>query len=41
MNYFAGAVLIATFSALLYATEDVWPVVDFKRWVGSTAMDTT
>ena len=40
-NFLSGAILFATLSALVYATNDVWPSLDYQRWAGVTRMDTT
>ena len=39
-NFLSGAILFATLTALVYATDDVWPKVAYQRWVGATRMDT-
>ena len=39
-NFLSGAILFATLTALVYATNDVWPKVEYERWVGATRMDT-
>ena len=41
MKLISGALLFVTLSALVYATRDIWPQVEYDRYIASqpTAME--